>query len=99
MQRKMKATVWLIMHYEFMFEGKLDCMQFHISSSLKKAEVYVKKSGVMPYSWWQVYRYVVDEDGDGEEVYYYSYQGKPLKKAPWKQARRAFDAAKARGEL
>ena len=53
----------------------------------------------MPYSWWQVHRYVVDEHGDGEDVYYYSYQGKPLKKAHWRQALRAFDAAKARGEL
>jgi hypothetical protein len=65
----------------------------------EKAEAYVKKSGVMPYSWWQVHRYVVDEHGDGEDVYYYSYQGKPLKKAHWRQALRAFDAAKARGEL
>jgi hypothetical protein len=99
MSLKKKATVWVIMHYEFMLEGKLDCMQFHVSSSLKQAEAYVKKSGVMPYSWWQVHRYVVDEHGDDAEVYYYSYRGKPLKNAPWNQARRAFDAAKARGEL
>jgi hypothetical protein len=90
MKSKPPSTVWLIMHYEFMFEGKLDCMQFHVSSTLKKAEAYVKKSGVMPYSWWQVHRYVVDEHGDGEEVYYYSHQGRRLNKAPHDQALRAF---------
>jgi len=99
MPNKKKTIVWLIMHYEFMFEGTLDCLQFHVSSTLKKAEAYVKKSGMMPYSWWQVYPYVIDEHGDGDEVYYYSYKGKRLMKAPWKQARRAFDVAKARGEL
>ncbi len=87
------------MHYEFMLEGTLDCLQFHVSSTLKKAEAYVKKSVVMPYSWWQVHPYVVDEHCEGDEVYYYNYQGKRLKKKPWTQARRAFDAAKARGEL
>ncbi len=96
---KKKTIVWLVMHYEFMFEGKLDCLQFHVASTLKKAEIYVKKARVMPYSWWQVHPYVIDEYADCEEVYYYSYRGKPLKKAPWIQARRAFDVAKARGEL
>lgn len=99
MLSKRKITVWLIMHYEFMFEGKLDCLQFHVSSTLKKAEAYVKKSRVMPYSWWQVHRYVVDDYADSDEVYYYSYLGRRLKKAPHDQALRAFNAAKDRGEL
>ncbi|MFT3881190.1 MAG: hypothetical protein QM703_16190 [Gemmatales bacterium] len=103
MTKRNLCIVWVIMHYEIMFDDHIDCMQFHIASSLKKAETYIKKSGVMSYSWWQVHPHRIDHDGkDGEEgveVYYYSHTGRQLKSAPQKQALAAYQRAKKRGEV
>jgi len=87
------------MHYEFMFEGTLDCLQFHVSSSLKKAEKDIRESGVMPYSWWQVHPYVIDGIGEeGLEVHYYNYRGTKLRQAPHQQAKNAYERAKKKGQ-
>lgn len=100
MQRRQHTTVWVIMHYEFMFEGTMDCLQFHVASSLNKAEKYIRKRSVMPYSWWQVHPYVIDDDREeGIEVHYYSYRGTKLTKAPHQQAKKAFERAKKKGQL
>lgn len=54
----------------------------------------------MPYSWWQVHPYVIDDDREeGIEVHYYSYRGTKLTKAPHQQAKKAFERAKKKGQL
>jgi hypothetical protein len=86
------------MHYEFMGLRRspyVDSVQFHVSSSLAKAEEYVRKLHVQSHSWWQVHPHLVDDPDhlldEGQEVYYYSHRGTRLKTAPWKRARAAFD--------
>jgi hypothetical protein len=84
------------MHYEFLGPRRsphVDSVQFHVSSSLGKAEKYVREHGVESHSWWQVHSHLVDDPShrEGEEVYYYSHRGTRLKTDPWKRARAAFD--------
>jgi hypothetical protein len=88
---KKKITVWVVMHYEYMFNEHIDSVQFHVSSSLKRAEKYISKTFVAPYSWWQIHPHLVDNDNwkDGEEgveVHYYSHTGKPLRRPPFNRA-------------
>jgi hypothetical protein len=86
------------MHYEFMGlpnSPHLDSVQFHVSSTLKKAEKYMRIGSVAAHSWWQVHPHTLDADGgdwlyEGEEVYYYSHRGTPLKSAPVHRALAAF---------
>jgi hypothetical protein len=88
--RNRKQTVWVVLHYEIMGapdSPRIDSLQFHVSSSLKKAERYIRSTGVDAHSWWQVHPYVLDGDGDeGVEVHYYSHRGTPLKIAPMSRA-------------
>lgn len=96
--KKERQTVWVIMHYEFMGlpeSPHVDSVQFHVSSSLKKAEKYIRSRGVDAHSWWQIHPHVldaegVDEDTEGNEVYYYSHRGTQLNSAPMKRASNAF---------
>jgi len=93
--KKNRKTVWVVMHYEYIRWGGIilvDGVQFHVSSSLKKAEKYLRGAIVFPYSWWQVYPYVLDDDTgtEGETVFYYSHKGTPLRRAPYKRAESAF---------
>ena len=88
-------TVWVVMHYEIMGlpdSSRVDSVQFHVSSSLEKAEEYIRKCWVDPYSWWQVHPHVVDslEFPEGDEVHYYSHRGTRLKTAPIKRAVAAY---------
>ena len=104
MSKKKSITVWVIMHYEIMFDDHIDSLQFHVSSTRKMAEAYIHRSGVAPYSWWQLHPHRIDHDSksDGEEgveVYYYSHTGRLLKSAPQKKALAAYQRAKARGEV
>ena len=90
-----KRTVWVVMHYEIMGlpdQPRVDSVQFHVASSLGKAEEYVRRSHVASYSWWQVHPHVVDtaDVDEGEEVYYYSHRGTRLKMAPTKRSIAAF---------
>jgi hypothetical protein len=93
--KRKPVTVYVIMHYEYFEGGHIDCLQFHVASSLKKAEAYFKIVHVDPHSWWQVHPHVIDhnpKDGwEGEEFYYYSYRGKRLKEPPHQQARKAWE--------
>ncbi|WP_165235926.1 hypothetical protein [Aquisphaera insulae] len=82
-----KRTVWVVMHYEIMGlpdSPQVDSVQFHVSSSLEKAEEYIRSRHVSSHSWWQVHLHVVDFAGleDGDEVHYYSHRGARLKRAP-----------------
>lgn len=93
---KRGQTVWVVMHYEYMGCADLpwiDAVQFHVSSSLAKAEKYFRKTFVEAHSRWQVHPHIVDDpDFDqGTEVHYYSHKGKPLKSAPHAKALAAFD--------
>jgi len=104
MSKEKPITVWVIMHYEIMFDDHIDGLQFHVSSTRMKAEQYINNSGIAPYSWWQLHPHRIDHDpkSDGEEgieVYYYSHTGRPLKSAPQKQALAAYQRAKARGKV
>ena len=94
---KRQQIVWVVMHYEYMglpASPKLDSLQFHVSSSLKNAEKYIRSRGVDSHSWWQIHPHLVDFDDfnleEGEEVYYYSHRGTRLKSAPMKRAIAAF---------
>ncbi len=90
------------MHYEFMgLPPHIDSVQFHVASSLKKAEKYIRSHGVEAHSWWQVHPHVLDLEGEatlseGEEAYYYSNRGTQLKSAPTKRAAQAFQKHMAR---
>jgi hypothetical protein len=92
--RKTGSTVWVVMHYEFMGwpNYRIDSVQFHVSSTLGKAEEYVRTVRVDSHSWWQVHPHVVDatDFDEGREVHFYSHRGTPLKGAPWTRARAAF---------
>jgi hypothetical protein len=96
-QKKVKAKVWIVMHYEYMGDPVApfpDALQFHVSSTLKRAESYIRGRGVESHSWWQIHPHVLDAKGDdaeGEEVHYYSYRGTKLKAAPHARTRAAFD--------
>jgi hypothetical protein len=102
--KKGKQIVWVIMHYEFMglpMSPHIDSLQFHVSSSLQKAEEYVRGRGVDAHSWWQVHPHVLDAKGDdesteGNEVYYYSHRGTRLRSAPMRRAGKAFQKHTAR---
>ncbi len=96
-----KRTVWVVMHYEIMGLAEsphVDSMQFHVSSSLDKAEVYIRSGWVASYSWWQVHPYEVDfaEFDEGAEVYYYSHRGTRLRAAPTTRSIAAFRKHTAR---
>jgi hypothetical protein len=98
---KRKRTVWLVMHYEIMGRPdapEVDSLQFHVSSSLKKAEAYIRSVWVNAHSWWQVHPHVVDtaDFEEGEEVHYYSHRGTKLRTAPTKRAIIAFRRYSAR---
>ena len=88
-------TIYVIMHYEYMGfseKSQIDALQVHVSSSLEKAEKYIRSRKVKAYSWWQIHPHVLDFAGDveGNEVYYYSHRGTLLKSAPIKRACSAF---------
>jgi hypothetical protein len=95
--KKRRKTVWVVMHYEYTRTGDalvIDCLQFHVSSSLKKAEEYIRSWWVYPFSWWQVHPHLVDDDDvswtEGKRVFYYSHKGTSLRAAPFKRAENAF---------
>ncbi len=91
-----KQTVWVVMHYEYMGSSMEDCwldaLQFHVSSSLKKAEKYIQELRVDAHSWWQIHPHVLDANDfrEGDEVHYYSHRGTPLSAAPHRRAVAAF---------
>jgi hypothetical protein len=98
---KRERTVWVVMHYEIIGmpdAPQVDALQFHVSSSLAKAEKYIRKMWVDAHSWWQVHPHVVDatDFGEGEEVYYYSRRGTRLRAAPTRRAITAFRRHAAR---
>lgn len=96
-----KRTVWVVMHYEIMGPPNspwVDSVQFHVSSSLEKAEEYIQRTHVSAHSWWQVHPHVVDsaDFDEGEEVHYYSHRGTRLKAAPTRRSITAFRKHAAR---
>jgi len=89
------------MNYEFMGSSgspRIDSVQFHVSSSLRKAEAYIRKHHVDAHSWWQVHPHVIDtiEFDEGLEVHFYSHRGTPLRAAPTGRALAAFKKHVAR---
>ncbi|HKI31254.1 MAG TPA: hypothetical protein VKA46_05270 [Gemmataceae bacterium] len=97
---KKKPTVWVVMHYEFTGVEPcvhIDSVQFHVSSSRRKAEKDIHGCWVSPFSWWQVHPHVLDAQDDereGEEIYYYSHKGTPLTRPPYKRAQKAWERDK-----
>ena len=89
-----KQVIWVVMHYEIMGPSDsryVDSVQFHVSSSLKKAEKFIRGRGVDSHSWWQIHPHVLDtHEDEGNEVHYYSHRGTPLKSAPMSRAFAAF---------
>ena len=98
---KAKQVVWVIMHYEYMGLADMpwvDAIQFHVASTLVRAEKYIRGAGVSSHSWWQVHPHVVDGDDpdEGDDVYYFSHRGTPLKSAPHARTLAAFRRHAAR---
>jgi hypothetical protein len=90
-----KRIVWVVMHYEIMGPVDspwIDSVQFHVSSSLDRAEQYIRNTHVDSHSWWQVHPHVIDaaDCGEGQEVCYYSHRGTRLRSAPITRAITAF---------
>jgi hypothetical protein len=93
-----KQIVWVVMHYEIMGlpdSPHVDSVQFHVSSSLAKAEEYIRSHWVASHSWWQVHPHEVDfadffASDEGVEVHYYSHRGTWLKTVPARRAISAF---------
>jgi hypothetical protein len=91
-----KRTVWVVMHYEYIGLPEcphVDALQFHVSSSKRKAEAYIRRVIVDAHSWWQLHPHGIDSQDylmEGDEVYYYSYRGAHLRSAPHKRALTAF---------
>jgi hypothetical protein len=87
-----KQMVWVVMHYEIIGMPDnywVDALQFHVSSTLARAEKYIRNCHVDTHSWWQVHPHVVDGTDfltEGDEVYFYSRRGTRLKAAPTKKA-------------
>jgi hypothetical protein len=91
-----QRIVWVVMHYEYVgFSDSpwIDAIQFHVSSSLARAETYICGTWVESHSWWQVHSHLVDatDPDEGREVYYYSHRGTRLNSAPHARARAAFN--------
>src|SRR4051812_3903173 len=66
--KKKRTTVWVVMHYEYSrLKGELlvDCLQFHVSSTRKKAEEFIRRTWVSSYSWWQIPPHVVGKERKG----------------------------------
>jgi hypothetical protein len=88
--------VWVVMHYEIIGRPdapQVDCLQFHVSSNLAKAEAYIRGCRMDAHSWWQVYPYEVDATdhlSEGEKVHIYSRRGTRLRTAPTTSAITAF---------
>ncbi|MHC5540204.1 hypothetical protein ACYOEI_18450 [Singulisphaera rosea] len=94
MSQRMR-TAWVVMHYEIMGLPdyyRIDSIQFHVSSSLEKAEEYMRRHFVSSYSWWQIHPHVVDTTNydEGREAYYYSHRVTRLKSPPMKRAIAAY---------
>jgi len=92
---KRPQTVWVIMHYEIMGLSEsywIDCLQFHVSSSLKKAEASIRRVQVDAHSWWQVHPHEIDttDFDEGVETHFDSHRGTRLKSAPATRAIAAF---------
>lgn len=90
-----KRTVWVVMHYEIMGlpeVPRVDSVQFHVSSSLERAEQYIRGTRTASHSWWQVHPHVVDsaDFDESDEVHYYSHRGARLTAAPTTRAIAAF---------
>lgn len=94
-------TVWVVMHYEIMGlpeSPRVDSVQFHVSSTLEKAEAYIRGTRTDAHSWWQVHPHDIDPDnlGEGGEVHYYSHRGARLRAAPTRRSISAFQKHAAR---
>lgn len=90
-----KPIVWVVMHYEIMGLPEsfyVDSVQSHVSSSLEKAEEYLRVMHVDAHSWWQVHPHTIDSTDFPEryEVYFYSHRGTRLRAAPWRRAVAAY---------
>ncbi len=89
MRRKQADGLWVVIHCEIMQFGSdpvVDEMVFHVSSSQRKAERYVKEGGVMPYSWWRVQRFVADETSEEDLSLFYDHKGGRIDSPPSKKA-------------
>jgi hypothetical protein len=89
MKSQGKRRVWVIIHCEIFHFGKeyvVDEMVFHVSSSKRKAESYVKEACVSSYSWWKVQYFDVDQSNEKEVCFYYTYKGKAVTSPSSKQA-------------
>jgi hypothetical protein len=97
---KKQASVWVVVHCEYVDTDPnvfVDCLVCHVLSSRQRAEVYIRNwLGATPWSWWELREFVVDsKEHDpheaASEVLFYSHRGTPLRRAPFKRARAAYD--------
>src|SRR5436305_546467 len=84
-----KTKVWVVIHCEyFQFHDctspTVDEMAFHVSSTLSKAERYMRGCNMSSYSWWKVQQFGVNENNDEGQVHYYTHKGLPIESPPFK---------------
>jgi len=90
---RQKRVVWVLMHYEILGlpDGiHVDSVESHVSSSLAKAEEYIRDMWVEAHSWWQLHPYEIDATPLEEinKVFYYSHRSTRLTAAPTKTVTR-----------
>ncbi len=96
MPRASDRSVWVVLHCEYMRDPKhrvIDEMVFHVASSPRTAERFIKSRWVSPYSWWEVQRRLLDvaDDDVVPKKHFYNHRGQPRKLPPQKQAFRAYE--------
>ena len=95
MTNRSKKFVWVVIHCEYVARGPgldddllpfTDEMVFHVASTRRAAEKYVRVLHVSTHSWWKVEKRLVnqpDYDADDRpERHFYNYRGKPRSKEP-----------------
>ena len=91
---KRARDVWVILHCEWVRKPEdrfIDEMVFHVASSLKAAECYVRELQGMPKSWWKIERFPLDKSVDAaQETRLYNHKGTP-RKSPMNAAFRYFE--------
>jgi hypothetical protein len=95
--------VWLVSHCEvFKVQPtfQIDEMPFHICSSLRRAEEYIRSLSMSDYSWWYLAEFSIDDpdhDKFARSIRVYNHLGKQINKTPLNRAVKAFLKAWPKG--
>jgi hypothetical protein len=100
--KKRRKTVWVVMYHYFMrFEGEViaENSLFHVASTKRQAEEYIRSRNPPSSSWWEIHPKILDcRDvvGDRYDIFYYTHKGNPSQSYPYAKAERAFRREEAK---